>query len=1059
MKITLSTSFWRGLCAAVLLMVPVLASAQQKTVKGVVSDQNGEPVISAVVMVEGTSAATTTGIDGAYSIQASVGQTLYFNCLGYKDVRVVVGDSSVINVTMSDDSSFLEEAVAIGYATIKKRDLTGSVASVGADAITKTIATSADQVLQGRAAGVQMVQNSGIPGGGSSIRVRGVSSIFQSSEPVIVIDGVVIEASTGSNTENALASINPNDIETMDILKDASATAIYGSRGANGVIIITTKRGKAGKAVVNLDAQVGVQTMAKYLDLMDLPMYAEHYNTFAELRGAPLRDEYVIPEALPAGTDWQRELFKPAAMQQYNLTVSGGNDSATYAVSAGYLDQDGIAYGSGFDRFTLRANTDIQARKWLKFGASLTASRSNQNINALASNEEGLIQVALKQSPAVSARSIDGGYDGPDDANFAQSNPLGLAKLLENHNKKAGIRSNIYAEATLLEGLTLRTEYSSDINITNDYSFVPTYKFGAIYNSENSNRQSKSFSEYWSLRGLLSYNKTIGDHSFSAMLGYERTKSQWEYIMARRLNGSDDMHSIRIGDVKTATNDGQIGMPNTLESWFGRVFYSFKDRYLLTATLRYDGTSSLPLHTRYDIFPSAAFAWRISEEPFIKDNFDSISNLKLRLGYGKVGNSNLPAMAWQATLVSSPTNWGTGFLTGRIPNENLAWEATDSYNVGIDLGLWKDRVTLVFDAYYKYINNLLMPSQLPAFVGTSGMGSAQPPYGNIGSLLNKGFDFTINTVNINKRDFSWTSSLVFSLNRNKVTKLNSEIATIDRTYQVSGTNTVVTRTRVGSSIGDFYGYNVIGRINDANDLYDKEGNLKVAIPANTTVNRDTGVWVGDWLFEDVSGDGVIDEKDRINLGSPLPLFTGGIGNTITWKNFDFNFYFTYSYGNKVMNWLRVTMDNPNASYNKFRRAKDYAKLELINPKGSDTDIYNVYVASAGKWMPRMSAGDVNDNDRVSSLYIEDGSYLRLQNLSIAYRLPYKVVEKLNISSARISLNIQNLFTLTRYTGYDPEIGMTMEQYSTNGQDALMNGIDTGRYPSPRIFTLGLNIGF
>ncbi|MBR4822730.1 MAG: SusC/RagA family TonB-linked outer membrane protein, partial [Bacteroidales bacterium] len=433
MKITLSTSFWRGLCAAVLLMVPVLASAQQKTVKGVVSDQNGEPVISAVVMVEGTSTATTTGVDGTYAIQASAGQTLYFNCLGYKDVRVVVGDSSVINVTMSDDSSFLEEAVAIGYATIKKRDLTGSVASVGADAITKTIATSADQVLQGRAAGVQMVQNSGIPGGGSSIRVRGVSSIFQSSEPVIVIDGVVIEASTGSNTENALASINPNDIETMDILKDASATAIYGSRGANGVIIITTKRGKAGKAVVNLDAQVGVQTMAKYLDLMDLPMYAEHYNTFAELRGAPLRDEYVIPEALPAGTDWQRELFKPAAMQQYNLTVSGGNDSATYAVSAGYLDQDGIAYGSGFDRFTLRANTDIQARKWLKFGASLTASRSNQNINALASNEEGLIQVALKQSPAVSARSIDGGYDGPEDANFAQSNPLGLAKLLENH--------------------------------------------------------------------------------------------------------------------------------------------------------------------------------------------------------------------------------------------------------------------------------------------------------------------------------------------------------------------------------------------------------------------------------------------------------------------------------------------------------------------------------------------------------------------------------------------------------------------------------------------------
>ena len=454
MKIMLSTSFWRGLCAAFLLMLPVMASAQQKTVKGVVSDQNGEPVISAVVMVEGTSTATTTGVDGTYAIQASAGQTLYFNCLGYKDVRVVVGESSVINVTMSDDSSFLEEAVAIGYATIKKRDLTGSVSSVGTDAISKTIATSADQVLQGRAAGVQMTQNSGMPGGGTSIRIRGVNSIHSSNEPMIVIDGVFINAQTGSSTENALSSINPNDIETMDVLKDASATAIYGIKGANGVIIITTKRGKAGSVNVNFDAQTGIQTMPKYLELMDLPMFAEHYNTFAELRSAPKRDEYAVPEALPAGTDWQRELFKPAAMQQYNLSVSGGNEKATYALSAGYLDQDGIAYGSGFDRMTVRANVDVQARSWLKLGASLDATRSNQNFNALAGNEEGLIQVALKQSPAVAAHSIDGGYDGPEDANFAQSNPIGLANLLENHNKKGGVRSNIYAEIEFLKGIS-----------------------------------------------------------------------------------------------------------------------------------------------------------------------------------------------------------------------------------------------------------------------------------------------------------------------------------------------------------------------------------------------------------------------------------------------------------------------------------------------------------------------------------------------------------------------------------------------------------------------------
>ncbi|MCR5520002.1 MAG: TonB-dependent receptor [Bacteroidales bacterium] len=1057
MKIKLSTSFWRGLCAAVLLMVPILASAQQKEVKGVVSDPAGEPIIAAVVMVEGTSTATTTGSDGSYAIKASVGQTLYFNCLGYKDVREVVGESSTINVVMPEDASFLEEAVAIGYSTIKKRDLTGSVASVGTDAISKTIATSADQVLQGRAAGVQMTQNSGLPGGGSSIRIRGVNSLNSSNEPIIVIDGVVIDAQTGNSTDNALASINPNDIETMDILKDASATAIYGAQGANGVILITTKRGKAGNVVVNFDAQAGIQTMPKYLELMDLPMYAEHYNTFAKLRGATQRDEYAVPEALPAGTDWQRELFSNAAMQQYNLSVSGGSEKATYAVSAGYLDQDGIAYGSGFDRMTVRANTDIQARPWLKFGASLTASRSNQNINALAGNDEGLIQVALKQTPAVSARSINGGYDGPEDANFAQSNPIGLANLLENHNKKAGVRSNVYAEASLIKGLKLRTEYSNDINFANHYSFVPTYKFGAIYHSENSRQEQKNFSEYWAWRNLLSFDRTFGKHSISAMLGQEMTSSHWEYILAKRLNGPDTLHDMTAGDQTTSTTNGSSG--NTrFSSFFGRLFYSFNDRYLLTATMRRDGSSNFAEGHRWGWFPSLALAWRISEENFIKDNVPAINNLKLRLGYGRVGNSNVPAMAWQATLATVTTNWGNGYLTGRIPNEFLSWETTNSYNVGIDLGLWNDRVNLVLDAYYKYTDDLLMEAVLPAYVGTAGQGAAAPPYGNMGAISNKGIEFTLNTININKRNFSWTSSLVFSLNRNRVEKLNVDAGTIDRTYQVSGTNTVVTRTQVGSSIGDFYGYNVIGRIMDANDIFDKEGNIKVALPT-TTINPDSGVWVGDWLYEDVTPDGVIDENDRKNLGSPLPLFTGGLGNTFTFGNFDLNVYFTYSYGNKVMNWLRVTMDNPNTTYNKFRRAKDYAKIELINPKKSDTDIYNVYVASAGKWIPRMSAGDVNDNDRISSLYIEDGSYIRLQNLSLAYRLPYKLTEKMKISSARISLNIQNLFTLTRYSGYDPEIGMTMDQYSTNGQDALMNGIDTGRYPSPRIYTLGVNIGF
>ena len=1043
--------------AALMLVMVFTASAQNRTVTGTVTDKSGEPIIGAVVMVDGVQGGEVTDVDGAFSIKASEGQALIFTCLGYIEKRVTVGRSAVMDVVMDDDTTLLEEAVAIGYSTVKKRDLTGSVASVGSDAITRTIPTSADQVLQGRAAGVQMTQNSGMPGGGTSIRIRGVNSLNSSNEPIIVIDGVVIDAQTGSSTDNALSSINPNDIESMDILKDASATAIYGAQGANGVILITTKRGRAGQSSITFDAQAGIQTMPKYLELMDFPTYAETYNEYASLRGATQRDEYANPSALSAGTDWQRELFKTAPMQQYNLSVTGGTDKATYAVTGGYLNQDGIAYGSSFERYNLRANIDINARKWLKIGASVAVSHSTQNVNSLAGSSEGLIQVALKQSPAVAAHSIDGGYDGPEDANFAQSNPIGLANLLENSNNKSGVRSNIYADFSIFKGLSFRTEFSSDINFTNAYQFTPTYKFGSIYNSENSRQEQKNWSMYYAWRNLLTYNNTFGKHSVNVMLGQEITSSHWEYILAKRLNGPDNLHDISAGDQTTSTTGGSSG-DNKFASFFGRVFYSYADKYLLTATVRADGSSNFARGHRWGIFPSAALAWRISEENFIKDNVSWIDDLKLRLGYGEVGNSNVPSMAWQATLNTVTTNWGNGYLTGRIPNEYLTWESTRSLNAGLDVSLFKDRVNIVFDAYNKYTDNLLMEAVLPAYVGTEGQGSAAAPYGNMGAISNRGFEFTVNTVNISKPHFSWTSSFVFSLNRNRVEALNTEDGVIDKTYQVSGTNTVVTRTKVGSSIGDFYGYKVIGRIMDANDIYDSEGNIKVALPT-TVINKDTGVWVGDWLYEDVNGDMTIDENDRVNLGSPLPKFTGGFGNTFTWKNWDFNIYLTYSYGNKVMNWLRVTMDNPNSTTNKFARVKDYAKIGLINEKKGDDDIWNVYVKSANSWVPRMSSGDVNDNDRVSSLYVEDASYIRIQNISLAYKLPYDIVEKMHIASMRFSLNIQNLYTFTKYSGYDPEIGMTTDQYSTSGQSALMNGIDTGRYPSPRIFTLGVSVGF
>lgn len=1055
-----TSALFRGLCLTICLaFFSFAAFAQNGThqVKGLVVDKNGEPLPGVAVLVEGTTVATLTDDEGKYTVQADNSQTIIFNMLGMLDVRETVGQRAVIDVTMQDDNMLLDEAVAIGYSTIKKRDLTGSVASVGSDAIMKSIPTSADQVLQGRAAGVQLTQNSGLPGGGSSIRIRGVNSLNSSNEPIIVIDGVIIDGSTGNQTDNALSSINPSDIETMDILKDASATAIYGAQGANGVILITTKRGHAGRTNVSLDIQAGFQQLPKYLSVMDFPQYATMYNEYANMRGATQRDEYADPSILPVGTDWQRELFKTAPMQQYNLSVNGGNEKVTYAISGGYLNQDGIAYGSSFDRYTIRANVDVQAKSWLKVGASTSMSHSNQNFNSLAGNDEGLIKVALRQTPGVAAHSIDGGYDAPDDQ-WLESNPLGLANLLENKNNKSGIRSNAYVDITFYKGLSFKTEFSNDINFTNTYNFTPTYKFGQyFYNSENSRSEQKNYSIYWAWRNILTYNNTFGKHSINAMLGHEMTSSHWEYLQGKRLYGPDNLHDMSAGDATSATNNGGSGNTRFM-SFFARAFYSYDDRYLITATLRADGSSNFAKGHRWGYFPSVAAAWRISGESFFKDNVTVMNELKLRFGYGSVGNSNVPANAWQATLNTVPTNWGNGYLTGRIPNENLTWETTKSYNVGLDMGFLKDRITLAVDAYYKVTDNLLMEAVLPAYVGTSGQGSAAAPFGNMGAILNRGVEFTLNSVNIEKRDFSWTSSLVFSLNNNKVQRLNTDTGVIDRTYQVDGKASVVTRTQVGSSIGDFYGYQVIGRVQDANDLYDKEGNLKVALPKGLAVGRD-GVWVGDWLYKDVNNDGAIDENDRVNLGSPLPLFTGGFGNTFTWKNWDLNVYLTYSYGNKVMNWLRVTMDNPNSNTNKFSRAADYAHIGLIDETGSDADIYNVYVTSAHKWMPRMSPADANDNDRISSLYIEDASYIRLQNVSLAYRLPSKICDKMKIASMRFSFNIQNLYTFSKYSGYDPEVGMTMDQYSTNGQDALMNGIDTGRYPTPRIFTFGINVGF
>lgn len=1042
------------------------AVQQASVITGKVLDSNGEPVIGASVVVKGTTHGTITDLDGFYSLDAKQGQTLEFSFIGMKTVTVKVADKKVINVTLKDDAVALDEVVAIGYASMKRSDLTGAVTSVNAETIAQMNPTSIDQVLQGRAAGVLMVQNSGMPGGGASVQIRGLNSINGTNEPIYIIDGVTISGNTGTMTDNALSSINPSDIESMEVLKDASATAIYGAQGANGVIIITTKRGKEGKPRVNLEAQYGLQYLSKELDMSNLREFAQHYNEVVELMGREKKAEYANPSILGEGTNWQTTIFRPAAMQNYNLSVSGGTKGMNYKVGAGYMKQDGIAAGSDFNRITFSAAIDSEVNKWLKLGGSANLSRTTQTTSIADWN---LINSAVKQRPDIPVYNLDGSWGGPsesDDIN-TPANPLAIASLADKNNRKLSVRSNFYVNVKPLKWLNFKTEFSSNVGVEEVHSFVPSYYFTSWQKQDYADRQeTMKVNYYWAWRNLLTFNPNIGkNQSINIMLGHEMTETRSNYLKGSRRMGNNSLTDLGAGDASTAENDGYTGRSSFL-SYFGRVHYSLFDRYMLTATMRYDGSSNFAKGNRWGAFPSAAVAWRINKENFLKD-VEWLSNLKLRAGYGVVGNSNVASFAYTSVLNNTETVWGSGSALSRLPNNELTWETTKSFNAGLDLSLFNNRIEFILDWYNKRTDDLLIVLTLPGITGTNGTGSMSAPWGNVGSLRNRGFEFTLNTVNISKPNFQWRSSLVFSLNRNKVIELNTATAQVFKTYQYGGMDRQVTITEPGLPIGQFYGYKVIGRINSAADLFDENGNIKVALPEEGStgkpkqINETTGIWVGDLLYEDVNGDGLVNAKDQQVIGNPLPKFTGGFGNTFSYKGFDLNLYFTFSYGNDVMNWTNLTINDPrNYSNNLLKDASmSYAKIGLIDPEGSADNIYNVRVVSGKDNMPRISSMDANENNRVSSNLIEDGSYLRLQTVTLSYTFPKKITSKLRLEMLKLYCNMSNLFTISGYSGYDPEVGMARDQYSNYAQSALLNGFDAGRYPSPRTFTFGINVGF
>lgn len=1045
--------FKRAALALCLALCCIVANAQ-KTVTGNVKDTGGEPMIGITVALDGKPVAVTD-IDGNFTVNnVKSTSVVKLSYVGYLDQQFTVGNKSQFNIVMKEDPKSLEEVVVVGYGTMKRSDLTGAVTSVGDEAIAKSVPTSIDQVLQGRAAGVQIQANTGTPGGSSTIRIRGTNSLNATSQPIFVIDGVIIDSSASDNgNSNPLADINPSDIVSMDILKDASATAIYGSRASNGVIMITTKRGKAGDATVSYDGYVGWQTMPKTLDVMNLQEYAQHYNDIAAAQIKSASNTYVRPDLLAGGTDWQDELFRHALMTSHNVSVTGGSDKITYALSAGYLDQDGIAIGSGYKRQTLRGNTDAQIKKWLKGGFTFSLSDSKQETHA---NEGSIILTALRSQPSVAVRSADGTFDGPDDQ-WMPDNPVALAEITRNYNKKLNMRANTYLEATIIKGLTYRTELSAEYNNNKYYYYMPDYKFGVKTSDTRTSRWTATNTKYWSWRNIVTYANTFGKHAINAMLGQEMSHNHYE----TQITSATGFPSNTATDPSAGNNDSStpVGYQDnsSIFSYFGRAFYSYDDRYMATFTLRRDGSSMFADGNRWGWFPSAALAWRVSGEKFMK-NLTWVNNFKLRAGWGSTGNQNVEQWAYMALLTTYPTSWGVGVLNGNNANPDLKWETTKSWNLGFDLSVLNNRIDIVFDWYYKKTNDLLMRLDLPAFLGSgagSNYGVASNPWGNVGSLRNTGVEFTINSVNIQKKDFQWTSNFVFSLNRNKVLSLDTETGTLPRSFQVGSETATVTNTVVGQPMAQFWGYKVIGRFDKPEDFYykDAQGNVKqVALPEGCSIGKN-GTWLGDYRFADLNNDGVIDNNDQTFIGNPEPKFTFGFGNTLSWKGWDFSFQFTGSYGNKILNYNRRQLEVTGSTSNLLTTALNYARVEKIDPDGPD-DFRNYYVANAlSTNMPRLYTESYsNHNNRVSDAYVEDGSYIRLQNISLSYTFPKKWIEHLFLTNVKLYMNIQNVFTITKYDGYDPEVGSLWG-------DALKNGIDYNRYPSPRIYTFGINVSF
>ena len=998
-KYKMPISRLRMMVCLIGMLLPMCMFAQQITVQGVVKDQTGETVIGASVMEKGTTNGTITGIDGDFSLNMSPNGTLVVSFVGYKTQEVQVKGQKQLQVVLSEDAEMLDEVVVIGYGTMKKSDLTGAVSSIGNKDIKDSPVSNLGQAIQGKISGVQIV-DAGKPGDNVSIKIRGLGSI-NNCDPLVVIDGVP--------TDLGLSSLNMADVERLDVLKDASATAIYGSRGANGVVMITTKRGTEGKGKLAVSANYSFQNATNVPSLLNAAQYAELSNDMMVNSGRNPNPEWANPSELGAGTDWMDELLRTGVMQNYTVSYSGGNEKSHYYVSGGFLDQSGIVKSVNYRRFTFQSNSDAQVLKWLKFSNNITFSADTKKSGSYNIGD------ALKALPIYPVKNEDGSWSGPDGNSEwygSTRNPIGPTELNKSQTDGYNFLANLTAELTFTKWLKFKSTFGYDAKFWFIDNFTPKYNWKPTPTEETSRYKSdnKSFTYLWD--NYFLFDHTFAEkHRVGLMAGMSAQWNTNDYLNAQKnVFMFDNVHEMDNGEEMYAIGGNETEW--ALLSYMARVNYSYEDRYLLTATIRRDGSSRFGKKHRWGTFPSVSVAWRASQEKWFPKN-DYINVLKVRAGYGLTGSqASVGNYSYLASYNTSVYPFGissgnqTALVSSTLANPYIHWEEVAQTNIGFDASLFNSRVMFSFDAYLKETRDMLVKASIPI---TSGFEDTTTTYTNAGKVRNQGIEMSLHTINLTG-ELGWETNLTATYNKNKIKDLNSDVP-----YYINQiNNSYVTMLAKDYPINVFYGYVTDGIFQNQSEV-----NTHAVQP---------GAEPGDIRFRDLNNDGVINDSDRTVIGNPNPSWLFSMNNSLSYKGFELSVFLQGIAGNKIYNANNIDNTGMAAAYNQTTDV-----LKRWQGEGTSNS------------MPRAVFGDPNQNTRVSDRFVENGSYLRLKNITLSYTFPKQWLQKAQIENARLSLSCENVATITGYSGFDPEVGI--------------NGIDQNRYPISRTFSLGLNFNF